>query len=50
MRLLIVTTVNDMMRDFLLPFARHYRALGCTVDGMARRDDTFEACAAAFDR
>jgi glycosyltransferase involved in cell wall biosynthesis len=50
MRLLIVTTVNDMMRDFLLPFVRHYRALGCTVDGMARRDDTFEACAAAFDR
>ena len=50
MRLLIVTTVNDMMRDFLLPFARHYRALGCTVDGMARRDDTFEACATAFDR
>lgn len=50
MRLLIITTVNDMMRDFLLPFARHYRALGWTVDGMARRDDTFEVCATAFDR
>jgi len=50
MRLLIVTTVNNMMRDFLLPFARHYRALGWTVDGMARRDDTYEVCAAAFDR
>lgn len=49
MRLLIVTTVNNMMRDFLLPFARHYRALGWTVDGMARRDDTYHACAAAFD-
>ena len=50
MRLLIVTTVNNMMRDFLLPFARHYRALGWTVHGLARRDDTFAACAAAFDR
>jgi glycosyltransferase involved in cell wall biosynthesis len=50
MRLLIVTTVNNMMRDFLLPFARHYRALGWTVHGLAHRDDTFVACAAAFDR
>jgi glycosyltransferase involved in cell wall biosynthesis len=50
MRLLIVTTVNNMMRDFLLPFAQHYRVLGWTVDGMARRDDTFEECATAFDR
>jgi glycosyltransferase involved in cell wall biosynthesis len=49
MKLLIVTTVSNMMRDFLLPFARHYRALGWTVDGLARRDDTFEECAAAFD-
>lgn len=49
MRMLVVTTVSNMMRDFLLPFARHYRALGWTVDGLARRDDTSEECAAAFD-
>lgn len=50
MRILIVTTVNDMMRDFLLPFARHFHLKGWQVDALARRDETHDECAAAFDR
>ena len=48
-RLLIVTTVYDMIRDFLLPYAAHYREKGWQVDALAQRDDTFETCAPAFD-
>lgn len=35
-RLLIVTTVPATLRAFLLPFARHYRALGWRVEAAAR--------------
>ena len=31
-RLLIVTTVYNMIRDFLLPYAGHYREKGWRVD------------------
>jgi glycosyltransferase involved in cell wall biosynthesis len=48
--LLIVATVDNMIRDFLLPYARHYRALGWRVDAMAQRDETYEDCADVFDR
>lgn len=48
--LLIVATVDNFLRDFLLPFARHYRKLGWRVDALAARDETYEECAAAFDR
>lgn len=47
--LLIVATVDNMIRDFLLPFARHYRSLGWRVDALAARDDTYDECAADFD-
>ncbi len=47
--LLIVATVDNFLRDFLLPFARHYRALGWRVDALAARDETHGECAAAFD-
>jgi glycosyltransferase involved in cell wall biosynthesis len=49
-RLLIVTTVYDMARDFLLPYARRYRSRGWRVDALASPDATFAESAAAFDR
>jgi len=49
MRMLVITTVNDMLRDFLLPYARHFRLKGWRVDALARRDETYDECAAAFD-
>ncbi len=49
-RLLIVSTVYNMIRDFLLPYAAHYRDLGWQVDALAQRDDTYDECAASFDR
>ncbi|MEO9121260.1 MAG: glycosyltransferase [Solirubrobacteraceae bacterium] len=48
-RLLIAATVDNFLRDFLLPFARHYRALGWRVDALAARDETYGECAAVFD-
>jgi len=49
MRMLVVTTVDDMLRDFLLPYARHFRLRGWRVDALARRDETYDECAAAFN-
>lgn len=49
MRMLVVTTVDDMLRDFLLPYARYFRLRGWRVDALARRDETYEECAAAFN-
>lgn len=48
--LLIVATVDNFLRDFLLPFALHYRSRGWRVDALAARDETYGDCAAAFDR
>lgn len=48
-RLLVVTTVYDMIRDFLLPYAAHYRAQGWQVDALAQSDTTYDTCASAFD-
>ncbi len=48
-RLLVVTTVYNMIRDFLLPFAVHYRERGWQVDALAQSDPTYGECAAAFD-
>lgn len=48
-RLLIVTTVAPTLRAFLLPFARHYRALGWQVDAAARDIDAIPALREEFD-
>ena len=48
-RLLIVATVYNMIRDFLLPYANHYREKGWQVDALAQRDDTYQTCRPAFD-
>jgi glycosyltransferase involved in cell wall biosynthesis len=49
-RLLIVATTAVTLRAFLLPFARHFRALGWRVDGLAEGAGTCAACAETFDR
>jgi glycosyltransferase involved in cell wall biosynthesis len=49
-RLLMVTTVAEMLYSFLLPFARHFRARGWRVDALARGVDGWPECAEAFDR
>ena len=48
-RLLIVTTVEATLRGFLLPYATHFRALGWTVDGMAKGATESPECLAGFD-
>ena len=49
-RLLYVTTVSGSLRGFLRPFARHFRNLGWTVDGMGRGVSDCTDCQRAFDR
>lgn len=48
--MLVATTVALMVDDFLLPFARHYRALGWNVDVLAKGATQSKRCAEAFDR
>lgn len=48
-RLLIVSTVPATLRAFLLPFARHYRALGWQVDAAARDIDSLPELKQEFD-
>jgi glycosyltransferase involved in cell wall biosynthesis len=49
-RLLYVTTVSQSLRGFINPFARHFRQLGWTVDGIARGATQCGDCRCAFDR
>jgi glycosyltransferase involved in cell wall biosynthesis len=49
MRMLVVSTVGSMLREFLVPFARHFRSQGWQVDAMARPDVAYEQCAEHFD-
>jgi glycosyltransferase involved in cell wall biosynthesis len=39
-KLLVVANVASMLREFLLPFAEHYKALGWQVDGMVSEATT----------
>jgi glycosyltransferase involved in cell wall biosynthesis len=48
-RLLIVTTVVDTVRGFMLPFGTHFRSRGWRVDAMARGVTGCPACQKAFD-
>ncbi len=47
-RLLVVATVSETIRGFLLPWADHYRAQGWTVDAMAQGISGCPACVASF--
>lgn len=49
-RLLMVTTIAETLRAFLLPFARHFRAKGWQVDAMAQGVSTSPECLEAFDK
>jgi glycosyltransferase involved in cell wall biosynthesis len=49
-RLLIVANVVEMFRDFLLPYAKHFRAKGWKVDAMGNGVTSSKECSAAFDR
>jgi glycosyltransferase involved in cell wall biosynthesis len=49
-RLLYVTTISASLWGFMHPFARHFRDLGWTVDGMARGASDCVNCLSTFDR
>ena len=49
LKLLIVTTVAATLRAFLLPYARHFRALGWRVDALSRDTRSCPECLEAFD-
>ncbi|KAB8321053.1 glycosyltransferase family 4 protein [Tolypothrix campylonemoides VB511288] len=49
-KLLMVATIPDTIRGFLLPFASHFRHQGWQVDAMACGISTSPECLQAFDR
>lgn len=49
-RLLMVTTVPITLENFLVPFARHFRAQGWQVDAAAQGVAASAECVAAFDQ
>ncbi|GHS93038.1 glycosyl transferase family 1 [Synergistales bacterium] len=48
-KLLIVTTVAATLRAFLLPYARHFRQQGWTVDAMSNGASGCPECVKSFD-
>ncbi|RKJ77983.1 MULTISPECIES: glycosyltransferase family 4 protein [unclassified Pyramidobacter] len=49
-KLLIATTIQRTLRDFLLPYGDYFRAQGWQVDAMANARDPFPAAESHFDR
>jgi len=49
-RLLMVATVSSVFRDFLFPFAHHFRSQGWEVDAMASKISACPRCIKTFDR
>jgi glycosyltransferase involved in cell wall biosynthesis len=49
-RLLIVASVPETLRAFLLPYAQHFRGLGWRVDAAARGVSSDDVVTAAFDQ
>ncbi|MDR3075863.1 MAG: glycosyltransferase [Synergistaceae bacterium] len=49
-KLLITATIPETIRAFLLPYARHFRALGWQVGAMARDITKCDGLAAHFDK
>lgn len=50
MRLLLVSTIAGTLEAFLLPFARHFQALGWTVDAAANGISASAECQQTFNR
>ena len=48
-RLLMVSTISRFLRDFLFPFAEHYREQGWQVDALTSRVDEFPECYDVYD-
>lgn len=48
-KILMITTVPDTLRAFLLPFAKHFRAQGWQVDAMACGIHSIAECLETFD-
>ncbi len=48
-RILIVSTISRFLRDFLFPYAEHYRSLGWQVDALTSRLDEFPECRVVYD-
>jgi glycosyltransferase involved in cell wall biosynthesis len=48
-RLLMVSTIPETLRGFLLPFVDHFRGLGFRVDAMAQGVGDCAECSNAFD-
>ncbi len=48
-RLLLATTVPVSLTGFLLPFAKHFRSIGWTVDALAHDASKSRACLESFD-
>ena len=44
-KLLIITTIQRTLRDFLLPYGDHFRSLGWQVDAMANVRDPYPVAA-----
>ncbi len=49
-RILTVSTISRFLRDFLFPFAEHYRSRGWQVDALTSRVDEFPECLEVYDR
>jgi glycosyltransferase involved in cell wall biosynthesis len=49
-RLLLAATIPASLTGFLLPLARHFRAIGWTVDALAYGASQSTACLESFDR
>ena len=48
-KLLIITTIQRTLRDFLLPYGDHFRSLGWQVDSMANVRDPYPVAEEHFD-
>ena len=48
-KLLIITTIQRTLRDFLLPYGDHFRSLGWQVDAMANVRDPYPVAEEHFD-
>lgn len=49
-RLLMVSTISRFLRDFLFPYAAHYRARGWQVDALTSEVERFPECRKQFER
>lgn len=49
-RILMVSTISRFLRDFLFPFAEHYRTLGWQVDALTSKVEEFPECRDVYHR